>query len=288
MSNSLSLLKKIVQEAAATSSPDKQVRYIVSAVRSAMQVSVCSLYIAQNGNGLTLAATDGLDPASVGKVKLLDGEGLAGNIARNSHPLNLENAAQHPDYRYFPETSEEQYQAFLGVPLVHLRQLIGVLVVQERQSRKFTTDEEAFLVTIAAQLAATLALERDNFPFNQSDQTTTKTQRILGVKGAPGIGVGSIHLLAGGELNEVSDKECAEINAELEKFQLALKECRAELEQGSNQLGNDLPGDVSSIFSVYSMLLDSRELIHAVEEGIRLGNCAGSFKKNNRRLRHPF
>ncbi len=274
MSNSLALLKKIVQEAASAASPEKQMIFIVRAVRSAMEVSVCSLYTADSKNVLTLAATDGLDPAAVGKVKLSSEEGLVGNIARNSHPLNIDDAAQHPDYRYFPETCEEQYQAFLGVPLVHLRQLIGVLVVQEKQSRKFTSDEEAFLVTIASQLAATIAPERNPSAMKNTEASEANHQRVAGIKGAPGIAVGTIHLLSGEDLEEINDKDCENIPKEIENFHLALQHCRDDLEKGSHALGDHLPGDVSSIFSVYSMLLASEELISAVENRIRQGNWA--------------
>ena len=118
MNNSLGLLKKIVQESASASSPEKQMNYIVSAVRDAMSVSVCSLFTVDSDNGLLLAATDGLDPDSVGKVKLSVGEGLVGTIAQSSHPLNLENASKHPSYHYFPETSEEQELPLICVTLV--------------------------------------------------------------------------------------------------------------------------------------------------------------------------
>jgi len=274
MDHSLILLKKIVQEAASAASPEKQMRYIVSAVRSAMQVSVCTLYTANEEGGLTLAATDGLDPTAIGNVSLLPGEGLVGNIARNSHPLNLETAEEHPDYRYFPETHEERYQAFLGVPLVHLRRLIGVLVVQESQRRKFTADEEAFLVTIAAQLAATLSLDRGRTPRASGTHDAPQTQRIIGTKGAPGIGIGTIHLLTGYDLDQVVDRECRDIESELQKFHAALQESRRDLEQGSRSLADHLPGNVTSIFSVYDMLLDSDDLIKGVETGIRQGNWA--------------
>ncbi len=274
MNNSLAVLKEIVQRSASAASPKHQMSYIVSAVRSAMQVSVCSLFIADEAGALVLAATDGLDPASVGRVRLAAGEGLVGHIARSSHPLNLENAAQHPDFRYFPETKEEQYQAFLGVPLVHLRQLIGVLVVQEQQRRRFSPDEEAFLVTIAAQLAATLSLERDRLSFAQPQSQLGQMERFAGSKGAPGIALGTIHLLSDNSLEDVVDKNCTDSDRELKRFHCALQECRDELEQGSLALSEQLPGEVSSIFSVYRMLLDSRELITTVEESIRRGNWA--------------
>ena len=274
MENSLTILKRIVQESASAASPTKQMAYIVSAVRAAMQVSVCSLYIASDDGALTLTATDGLDPESVGRVMLPAGEGLVGAVARSSHPINLEDAEQHPDYRYFPETHEERYQAFLGVPLVHLRRQVGVLVVQESQRRKFTADEEAFLVTIAAQLAGTLFLDRVWISSETEVAKVPQSQRVIGVKGAVGIGIGTIHLLVGDDLDQVLDQECYDVEKELEQFRIALNDSRRELEEGSRSLAADLPEDVSSIFSVYALLLDSEDLIGGVENRIRQGNWA--------------
>jgi len=274
MENSLTILKRIVQESASAASPTKQMAYIVSAVRAAMQVSVCSLYIASDDGALTLTATDGLDPESVGRVMLPAGEGLVGAVARSSHPINLEDAEQHPDYRYFPETHEERYQAFLGVPLVHLRRQVGVLVVQESQRRKFTADEEAFLVTIAAQLAGTLFLDRVWISSETEVAKVPQSQRVIGVKGAVGIGIGFIHLLVGDDLDQVLDQECYDVEKELEQFRVALNDSRRELEEGSRSLAAYLPEDVSSIFSVYALLLDSEDLIGGVENRIRQGHWA--------------
>jgi len=274
MENSLTILKRIVQESASAASPTKQMAYIVSAVRAAMHVSVCSLYIANDDGALTLTATDGLDPESVGRVMLPAGEGLVGAVARSSHPINLEDAEQHPDYRYFPETHEERYQAFLGVPLVHLRRQVGVLVVQESQRRKFTADEEAFLVTIAAQLAGTLFLDRVWISSETEVAKVPQSQRVIGVKGAVGIGIGTIHLLVGDDLDQVLDQECYDVEKELEQFRMALNDSRRELEEGSRSLAAYLPEDVSSIFSVYALLLDSEDLIGGVENRIRQGNWA--------------
>jgi len=274
MENSLTILKRIVQESASAASPTKQMAYIVSAVRAAMQVSVCSLYIASDDGALTLTATDGLDPESVGRVMLPAGEGLVGAVARSSHPINLEDAEQHPDYRYFPETHEERYQAFLGVPLVHLRHQVGVLVVQESQRRKFTADEEAFLVTIAAQLAGTLFLDRVWISSETEVAKVPQSQRVIGVKGAVGIGIGTIHLLVGDDLDQVLDQECYDVEKELEQFRIALNDSRRELEEGSRSVAAYLPEDGSSIFSVYALLLDSEDLIGGVENRIRQGNWA--------------
>jgi phosphotransferase system enzyme I (PtsI)/phosphotransferase system enzyme I (PtsP) len=274
MEHSLVKLKEIVQQAATAASSEKQMSYIVSAVCRAMDVEVCTLYLADAQGVLSLAATDGLEFGSIGRVKLKTGEGLVGTVASSRHPLNVEDAAQHPAFHYFPETHEEKYCAFLGVPLVHLRQLIGVLVVQERKKRKFSDEEEAFLVTIAAQLAAIVATVTSSAYDDSAVSGSGATRRILGIKGSGGIGIGRIHVVSDAGLEQVADREVSDVAAELEKFRLALQQTRAELAEGSSALAASLPEDVAAIFSVYRMLLDSGNLLTDIEDKIRAGNWA--------------
>ncbi len=274
MEHSLSILRQIVQEASTAASPIKQMSCIVSAVSKAMRVSVCSLYVADDEGLLTLAATEGLDPASVGKVQLREGEGLVGTIALNSHPLNVDDAPRHPDYRYFPETHEEEYLAFLGVPLVYLRRLIGVLVVQERQRRKFSDEEEAFLITVAAQLSAAISLQKTVPAADATGRDAGAGRKVSGVRGAGGIGIGKIHLITQSGLDQVVDREITDIEGELLRFHRALQETRDELQQGAKLLTGKLPDDAAAIFSAYRMLLDSGTLTRAIEAGIRAGNWA--------------
>jgi phosphotransferase system enzyme I (PtsI)/phosphotransferase system enzyme I (PtsP) len=274
MEHSLAKLKQIVQQAATAASSEKQMSYIVSAVCGAMDVEVCSLYLADAQGVLTLAATEGLDPGSIGRVKLKTGEGLVGTVASSRHPLNVEDAAQHPAFHYFPETHEEQYCAFMGVPLVHLRRLIGVLVVQERNERRFSDEEEAFLVTIAAQLAAVVATIESPAEDDSAASELGSTRRVVGIKGSRGIGIGRIHIVSDAGLEQVADREINDVPAELEKLHLALQQTRAELAASSSTLAASLPEDVAAIFSVYRMLLDSGDLLTDIEEKIRAGNWA--------------
>ena len=95
-----------MQVAALASTPSKRTRGIVSRVHEAMDVGVCSLYITDPQDILALVATEGLNPESVGKIRLRPGEGLVGRIAQMQHPLNVESASRHPDFRHFPESGE--------------------------------------------------------------------------------------------------------------------------------------------------------------------------------------
>jgi phosphotransferase system enzyme I (PtsP) len=85
------------------------------------------------------------------------GEGLVGLVAEREEPVNLEDAELHPNFQLLPDIGEEPFHAFLGVPIIHQREVLGVLVVQQARRRRFDESEEAFLVTMSAQLAGVIA-----------------------------------------------------------------------------------------------------------------------------------
>ena len=120
---------------------------IVTAIAAGMEVEVCSLYLfdAQRER-LVLRATVGLEEESVGKVSMRVNEGLVGLVVEHGQPVTVADAISHPRYKYFPETGEERYHAFLGVPVQDGRQKpIGVMVVQTLRSRKFGPGEVRLL-----------------------------------------------------------------------------------------------------------------------------------------------
>ena len=101
-------------------------------------------------------ASQGLKEQAVRQVSLQVDEGLVGLVAKNAEPLNLKDASTHPSYFYLKETGEE-ILIFLGVPIIHHGKVLGVLVVQNEEVRRFDEGEEAFLVTLSAQLAGVIA-----------------------------------------------------------------------------------------------------------------------------------
>ena len=115
---------------------------------------VCSVYLLQPDRvHLVLSATIGLQPSSVGRVRMRLNEGLVGLVGEQLRPLVLADATMHPRFKYFPEAGEDQYHSFLGVPLIDRGLLLGVLVVQTIDPRAFTADEVRMLTTAAAQVA---------------------------------------------------------------------------------------------------------------------------------------
>ena len=134
---------------------------IVATVADRMAAEVCSIYILdQSKKRLTLRATMGLDKESVGRVSMGIGEGLTGLVIERMKPVMVVDALAHPRYKYFPETHEEHFHSFLGVPLMEKESALGVLVVQTSRRREFSRDEMRLLTAISAQVASIIVQAR--------------------------------------------------------------------------------------------------------------------------------
>ena len=177
-------------------------------------------------------ATEGLNKRSIGKVSMAPNEGLVGLVGTREEPLNLENAADHPRYRYFAETGEEKFASFLGAPIIHHRRVVGVLVIQQKERRQFDEGEEAFLVTMSAQLAGVIAHAEATGSIRGLGRQGKGIQeaRFVGVPGSPGAAVGrAVVMLPPADLEVVPDKTVDDIDAELKLFQNALEGVRCLL-----------------------------------------------------------
>src|SRR5262245_41748553 len=134
---------------------------VVHLVQRRFHTDVCSAYLLEPDRAnLVLAATVGLRPESVGRVRMRLSEGLAGLVAEQLRPQFVADAATHPRFKYFSEAGEDPYRSFLGVPIVDRGVLQGVLVVQTADPRVFTPDEVASFATAATQLAPIVAEAR--------------------------------------------------------------------------------------------------------------------------------
>ena len=151
------LLRKLRAVMAEPETAQKRLDKIVSLIAANMVAEVCSIYVMRPGNVLELYATEGLKHEAVHKSKLKVGEGLVGLIADQAIGLNLSDADQHPSFKYLPETGEELYSSFLGVPVMRGGAVIGVLVVQNKTQRHYSDEEEEALQTTAMVLAEVMA-----------------------------------------------------------------------------------------------------------------------------------
>ncbi|MFY0701146.1 MAG: GAF domain-containing protein, partial [Bermanella sp.] len=199
MNNTILQLTRIVQQVALADSPATQVSLIVDSISDVIQADVCSLYRANEQQDMVLLASHGLKHKNV--VTIPYAKGLVGLVAKSRHPVNVKDAAAHDHYYYLPQTQEEKFVSFCGVPLVLFGKVIGVLVVQSRVAELFSKESEGFLVALASQLALIVS----NIPVDAKIED--QNDRHRGVKGAPGIGIGKVRLCLSGELNSVPDAQ---------------------------------------------------------------------------------
>src|SRR5690606_18143230 len=126
---------------------------LVRLVAANMVAEVCSIYLRRAGGSMELCATEGLKPEAVHRLRMAPGEGLVGVVAKTAEPVALSDAPSHPRFSYHPETGEDPYHSFLGVPILRGGALLGVLVVQNRTERVYEEEEIETLQTIAMVLA---------------------------------------------------------------------------------------------------------------------------------------
>ena len=130
---------------------------IVRLIANTLVADVCSVYLRTADNVLELVATEGLKQSATGRTRMRMDEGLVGRIAISAEPLAIQDAPRHPDFSYRPETGEDPFHAFLGVPILRGGRVSGVLVVQNRTERAYGEDEVETLETIAMVLAEVIA-----------------------------------------------------------------------------------------------------------------------------------
>jgi phosphotransferase system enzyme I (PtsP) len=277
----LEILRRIVEEVSAAPHRDQALAIIVRRVKEAMEVDACSVYLIDAaGSHFVLMATNGLNPAQVGVFRVGRGEGIVGFVGERQEPVNLAIASDHPRYRFFPDLDEVSYCAFLGVPLIHLRRLLGVLVTQRSVEHLFSADEVAFLVTIAAQLAGAIndVTKGDAISLllrNRFEAPAAAPAFVQGIPGIPGVATGTITLsdpLA--SLASVPDRLAEDMDAEEALLRAAVIYAQEEIRERSEQLGAALSPEAKAIVDAYVMLLDSNRLIVAAVERIRAGNWA--------------
>lgn len=280
----LNTLRNIVQEVNAAKDLQEALDIIVTRVQEAMSTEVCSVYLLDpESNRYILMATEGLYKSAVGKITLGYSEGLVGLVGSREEPINLEDAPAHSRYRYFPETGEERFKSFLGVPIIHHRRVLGVLVVQQRHnSRCFDEGEEAFLVTISAQLAGVIAHSEATGAIGGLSLTgrIARDVSFKGVAGAQGVAIGQgVVVYPPADLDAVPDKQTEDIDAELALFGSAIEAVREDIREVAERLSSQLRPEEQALFDVYLRILDDNALPGEVMTRIREGQWSqGALK----------
>jgi phosphotransferase system enzyme I (PtsP) len=221
-------------------------------------------------------ATNGLNPESVREVRLAFNEGLIGLVGIKEEVVNLADGASHPNYKFIPQTGEEVYHAFLGVPIIHHRKHLGVLVLQRHAREKFNEDIVTFLITVAAQLAGAIAHAEASGGIDILQQGNKRSaEPFQGQPGSQGIGVGvALILYTAAELGSIPDRKVENIEAELAVFRKAVVGVKSDISTMISNLAASLPAEDKALFDAYLLMLESDTLINGVENRIREGNWA--------------
>jgi len=287
----LSTLRRIVQEVSASRNLSEALNILVERVRQAIRTEACAVYLldAERKNYVLMAA-EGFKPNSIGKISLRSDEGLVGLIGQREESINLENASEHPNFKYIAELGEEKYQAFLGVPIIHQGRVLGVFVAQQRKKRRFDEDEEAFLITLSAQLAGVIAHAEASGAINDSQPDATpitsefRQETVFnGLPGSGGVGIGIAHVVyPTSDLEMIPDKRVDNdsMDMEIALFETALEAAQQEMWELSEELANVLPTEQHVLFEAYLRILDKHSLGAEVIRLIRQGDWAqGALRK---------
>jgi phosphotransferase system enzyme I (PtsP) len=247
-----------------------------------MEVDSCSIYLADHKNQvLVLKATDGLEKSAINKVKLNFNEGLIGLVVQREEPLNIENAPIHPRFKHYPEVNEDAFFAFIGTPIIHQRKVLGVISMQQKSIRRFTEDEESFLVTLATQIGLEIANAEIRGVLDVNSETNFDAHKsINGLPGAPGLALGqAVVLNMKHELSQLIARKTTDQPKEVDRYRKAVELTRTQVDRLSDNLGDSLPEDVKAIFQLYHQLLDANSLGREVEQKIRENWDAASSLK---------
>ena len=280
----LKTLRRIVQEVNAAPDLTQALNLVVERVKEALQADACSIFLSDEEQGeYVLMATIGLNQEMVGKAKLKYGQGLIGLVGEREESINIDKAQEHPQYHHYPQVEEADYNAFLGVPIMHQGELLGILMVQQRETRQFAEEEEAFLVTLSAQLAGEIAHARAKGALQElsKKRRRKKTAMVLpGIPGAPGVAIGHVVVVyPPADLEAVPDRPPENIDDDIKLFEEALSAARDEIHALQVRAKSTLSVAENALFDAYSRILDSRTLMNEIEEEIRGGLWAQAALK---------
>ena len=273
----LEILRRVIQEVNAARDLTGALNIIVDRVQESMGTQACTVYLTNDDDTrYVFMATRGLNQSAVGSVSLSNDEGLVSYVGERAEPVNLENATTHPRYLFVEAVGEEPYKAFLGVPIIHHRKVLGVLFVQDRHARKYDESEEAFLITLSAQLAGVIAHAEATGALNvETDSASLPASKFRGKVGAPGIAFGTaVVVYPEANLNTVPERKVANIDGELTLFRVAINEVRDEIREMGAKLSDRLKPEELGLFDAYLHMLDDSAIAGEVEELILQGHWA--------------
>ncbi|CUB00723.1 phosphoenolpyruvate--protein phosphotransferase [Pannonibacter indicus] len=267
------LLRRLREVMAEPINAQERLDKIVVLIAANVVAEVCSVYILRADGVLELYATEGLNREAVHQASLRVGQGLVGLIAAEARPLNLPNARAHPAFAYLPETGEEAYNSFLGVPILRAGRTLGVLVVQNKSHRTYYEDEVEALQTTAmviAEMVAAGELEAIAKPGTGLD--LSRPFRFSAVGLAEGVGLGHVVLheprvVVTNLIAEDTDHETSRLEGAIDRLRLSIDSLLASGDFAQS-------GEHRDVLEAYRMFAYDRGWIRKIEEAIRNGLTA--------------
>src|SRR5436190_13720839 len=241
---------------------------VVDLIAAAMQSEVCSIYLLRD-NALELSATHGLRKEAVHVTRLAMGEGLVGTIAEEGRILNLDEAANHPAFAYRPETGEESFHSFAGVPIIRREAPIGVLAVQHAEPRRYDDVEIEALQTVAMVLSEMIASAR-LVDGARSARRDAGMQRMVGLKLVTGMakGIAVFHQPKVVVEHTVAD----DTEAERTRVYAAFRRMREQIDNMTREPEFGTAGEHNEILETYKMFAYdegwSRRINEAIDSGL--------------------
>jgi phosphotransferase system, enzyme I, PtsP len=267
------LLRRLREVMAEPVTAQARLDRIVVLIASNMVAEVCSLYVARSDGMLELFSTEGLNREAVHLTTMRPGEGLVGLIASSAEALALSDAQHHPAFSYKPETGEEIYQSFLGVPVLRGGATIGVLVVQNRARRTYSEEEVEALQTTAMLLAEMIASgELQSIATLGAPIVVRRPMALKGLGIADGLGLG--HVVMHQPRVTVSKIVADDVESELQRLETAIGAMRASVDELIDRHDDGESGEHRDVLEAFRMIAHDRGWLRRLREAVSSGLTA--------------
>jgi len=319
----ISLLADVAEIVSRSHDLEETLANVTELVAKRLDADVCSIYtIDAEQRKLILAATIGLDAIAVGTVEMPIGEGLVGLAAQRGEPIAIEHAREHPSYRYFPETGEERYVSLLAAPLKVQGAVIGVIVIQTVEPRRFEEGDVELLQTCASLLAPVVvnaqlldlmssgedhrghivsriadAGDRRSRGAPRRGQRQDKNVTLKGLATARGVAIGPIFRMdRQTNLDQVEYQPAAEITKEHADFEAAMAEARREIAEMRDVVRDRFGPEFAAVFHTQVQILEDKGFVQNVSQAIdetknardALKRVLDSYRKTFERIEDPY
>ena len=267
------ILTRLHDVMASRSAAQTKLNQVVQIIGEALGTEVCSIYLLRDGE-LELFATRGLKQEAVHVTKLGLGEGLVGTIADNVETLNLDEATSHPDFAYKPETGEELFHSFAGVPIVRREKAVGVLAVQHREQRKFDDVEVEALQTVAMVLAELIAGAGliDEGGAGTQGARDTSTVRLVGLRLVEGMARG--RAVYHQPRIDIEHTVAEDVEVERHRVISAFAKMRDQIDRMTREADFGAAGEHQDVLAMYKMFAYDEGWIRRINESIDSGLTA--------------